>query len=236
MSSLIFTAGSNDTLALIIFLVVTAIIITLVILISVHNKKLTNFVKENSDYIKEIDRLNKKYQFGTVSRTNDSHTFHLSSKRQFDTFDYFKKGQQYIISNVSYYAPIVKTIQINRTNQKKYQEELKTVKHTTDEEVALNGKMKLKNFVKRETKIGSKMIKNPIVNYTIDFIWEYTSPAGRNHYSRSCTFNFGSIESTIYNYQQSKIAKTTTTTTVPPRSCTPPKKAYSLDDIEDCDD
>lgn len=230
------TSDNSGLIGLLVTLGVIAAIVVLVIVLSVRNNKLNNLVKQNSEYVKAINTLNTKYKFNSVYSTSDTKTFHLNSKRQYDTFDYNKKGSAYIRENSGKYGQIIRSLESNREMLKKYKDEIKALKHTSDPAIAEKCKMKLNSFTKREIKIASKLIKNPQTNYSIIIRWEYTSPAGRNHYSNSCTFGYDSIKRLVVPQQQ---IYTNTYTYQNPRPAPKPKvtePSVSIDDIEDLDD
>ena len=247
---MIFAETTTDSLSLastIIFWVTSALIAAVIIIPIVHNNKVNKKVKENSPYVKDFIALNNRYKFKTIGAKSDTKTVYLNTKRQFDTFDYVKKGSAFIRENSSRYLSIVSSIDFNKSMLEKYNKEIKELKHTSDEQIATNCKLKLKNFIKRETNIVSKMIQKPQTNFSLIFKWEYTSPAGRNHYSRYCTFSYNDIKSVVEplkpvytwsagyseNRPQNYSPKTET-----PRNPTPkaPNKVVTLDDIEDLDD
>ena len=75
------TNSSNSGIGLYIFLGVSAVAVFLIIFFSVLNKKKNDRVLLASAYIKDIKEINKKYNFQTLSRTSDTKTFYLNSKR-----------------------------------------------------------------------------------------------------------------------------------------------------------
>lgn len=230
------TNNTNSYIGLYIFLGISILALFLVIFLAVFNKKRNDKVKQLSTYLKEIENINNKYVFYTFSRSMDTKVYHLNSKRSFDNFDYYKREKEYIKENLSYYKKLIEQISFNSSLLIKYKEEISLVKATSDENLIKSSKMSAKSFRKREKKIGDKLIKHPLITYTLRIKWEYTSPAGRNHYSDFFEFLFSDIKSTVcqlatdnytikygnYQSQQKRIQKQNES-----------GKVYTNDDIED---
>ena len=234
------TNSPNGGIGIYIFLGVAAVVIFLIIFFSVLNKKKNNRVLSASPYIKEIKEINKKFTFQTLTRTSDSKTFYLNSKRAYDNFDFYKRRGEFIKDNLSYYQQVIQKINSNVSLFSEYKKELSLVKTTSDESLAKENKMSLKSFKKREINLGNKLIKHPQMTYALRIKWEYTSPAGRNHYSNYRDCSFSDIKSVV---QQLTVTKPKTyysepqprNTYVPPRTQST-ERVYTNDDIEDVED
>lgn len=233
------TNNFNNNVALFVFLGVAVIAIFLIIFFSILNKKKNDRVLLASSYIKKIKEINKEYVFQTLTSVSDTKTFHLNSKRAFDNFDFYRRRNEFIKDNIIYYQQVVQKINTNVSLFSDYKTELSMVRTTSDESLAKENKMSLKSFKKREIKLGRKMIKCPQTTYSLRIKWEYTSPAGRNHYSyyRDCSFN--DIQSIV---QQLTVAKKTyyseprTRNTYTPPRTKPTERVYTNDDIEDIEE
>ena len=191
-----FLAESFDYTGIIVAIVVVLFIV-LVIVVSVIDRKQNALVNANSPYLKEIRLINSKYNFVNIRTTTESKTFYLNSKKQFDNFNYQKRGTFFVRENQGHFAQIVESIKMNRKLLTSYNAEIKAAKNTSDERIADACRMKLQKFVKKENALVTKLIIHPTVNYSLVIKWEYTSPAGRNHYSDKVTFNFDELEEII---------------------------------------
>lgn len=231
----------NSGIDLYIFLGVSAIAIFFIVFFFALNKKKNNRVLLASAYIKEIKDINKKYNFQTLSRMSDTKTFYLNSKRAYDNFDFYKRRGEFVKENLSYYQQVIQKINYNISAFAEYKKELSQIKTTTDESVAKENKMSLKSFRKREIKLGSKLVKHPQMSYSLRIIWEYTSPAGRNHYSNHRDCSFSDIKSlvqqlTITAKQKSYYSDSQPRNTYTPSRPQPTERVYTNDDIEDVED
>ena len=90
-------------------------------------------------------------------------------------------------------------------------------------------------------KLGSKELKHPTTGYSIKIRWEYTSPAGRNHYSSFKEFYYVDIRTVVNQYTLKNsvssypIEKTSNTNSRPKHQQQPSQRIYTNDDIEDID-
>ena len=59
----------EQTIALIIFLLVVTAVIAIIILVVARNEKYKKFIEENSQSIKKIEEINSRYIFKTYNQT-----------------------------------------------------------------------------------------------------------------------------------------------------------------------
>ena len=233
--------SSNSGIGLYIFLGISAVVICLIIFFSVSNKKRNDRVLLSSVYIKEINEINKKYTFQTLSRSSETKIFYLNSKRAFDNFDFYKRKSEFVKENLSYYQKLIQRIDYNVSTFADYKRELSKINTTTDESLAKAYKMSLKSFRKREIKLGNKLVKHPQMSYSLRIKWEYTSPAGRNHYSHYRDCSFSDVKNIVQQFTVVPIPKSNysepqsrhTYTPIRPQ---PTERVYTNDDIEDVKD
>lgn len=190
---------NNSSFMMTVFIVlgVGAVIIALIIILCVTNARKNRLVEANSPYIKEVKLVNSKYKFDNLGNTKEKVVQHLKSKRQFDSFNYRKFFETYVKNHESKYSRIVASISKNIMLRDNYLNELRSIKNTSDSNIANECKMSLASFVKRENKIATKYIVHPVISFYLMLHWEYTSPAGRNHYSNKYQFNFDDIKRVI---------------------------------------
>ena len=233
--------GSNNEIGVYVFLAIVAVVFFFIIFLVIFNSIKNNRVLSASPYIKEINEINKRFSFQTLSKTSETKTFYLSSKRAFDNFDFYKKRSEFIKEKTFYYKQIIQIIDYNVSTFAEYKKELSRLKITNDESLAKANKMSLKSFRKREVKLGSKLVKYPQMSYSLRIKWEYTSPAGRNHYSRHRDSTFKEIKEVYQQFTITVKVKTHNSNTNSSNAYTHPKsqsfnRVYTNDDIEDAKD
>ena len=170
-------------IGLYIFLAVLGLILFLVIFLSILNSVKNKRVMNNSPYIKDLKTINNRYTFKVIAKTSEKKTFHLNSKKAYTNFDMNKAKLSVIKDNYFYYRNLVNDIEFNIENYKKYKKEVESIYLCSDKNLAKENKMSLKSFNKRETKLAKPLYQYPPMTYTLRIAYEYTSPAGRNHYA-----------------------------------------------------
>lgn len=235
------TNDFNSRIGVYIFLGVSLIAIFFIVFFYALNKKKDNRVLLASTYIKEIREVNKKYNFQKLSRISDTKIFYLNSKRAYDNFDFYKMRGEFVKEYLSYYQQVIQIINYNVSAFAEYKKELSQIKITTNESLAKANKMSLKSFRKREIKFGSKLIKHPQMSYSLRIRWEYTSPAGRNHYANYRDSSFSDIKNIVQQFTVTAKPKSYYSNPQSRNTYTPPKhqpaeRVYTNDDIEDIED
>lgn len=227
----------NSSLVGIIFLIILGVGALILIAFLIYNGVQNKKVEKSSPYLKALKEINEKYSFHTIRPKQDKKIFYLNSKRQYDNFDYPRKCDAYIKDNAYKYSLMVDKVESNKKKLAEYDREIEKAKELTTEETAASVKMKYKNYLKREYKLASKMHKKPDLSFSIYFGWEYTSPAGRNHYSRYCVYDYSNIKSLVFirKYEAPKETYKPRVTPVSPIKPRTEQKTVTLDDIEDLD-
>lgn len=184
----------------IVFGSIALIIILIIILVKIDKAK-TDRVRKTSPYFRKILELNNKTSFKTISGSFTRVSNTLSTKRQFDNFNYIKKCDEYIADYLEQFIHIVDGIEYNKKAYKEYSEAFRALKHTDSVELAKQNKMSLASFVKRETKLATAEYIKPVMDYTVTVLASYTSPKGRNSYSWSNSFDYNYIKQTVTLYR-----------------------------------
>lgn len=173
--------------------VLAAIAVTICIIVVV-NRAINEKVKKNSDYYKSVEQLNDETKFFSIDTQLLSKMFYLNSKRAFDNFNISKHAQDYIKSNEIAFEELLKRIDNNKTTQKNYNDKFSRIAHTSDTAIAKKAGISLKKFVKRETKLSDKIKKIGTIDLSLSIRYQYTSPAGRNHYESGRKFSLNDIK------------------------------------------
>ena len=227
--------NNNSTIALIIFLAIIGAVLILVIALAIYNGVQNKKVEQSSPFLKKLKEINSKYSFSTISPKQDRKVFHLNTKRQFDNFDYGRKCDAFIKEYSYKYSPMVEKAERNKRLLSSYKEEIKQAKQLTTRESVAATNIKYESYIKRENKIASRMYKNPDTLFSIYFEWEYTSPAGRNHYSCHCTYSYDSIKRLVAIPVRDVYKEAYKPRVAPQSKPRVEPQTVTLDDIEDLD-
>lgn len=236
MTKPLFYKSTQTNIILIIISVSMALVIVACVLLFKLKKKRDLIVIKTSPYIANIKEINSRYNFEKIYNSVESRTYHLKTKRQFDNFDYYKKVVEYVKSNLDYYQVLYYKIDFNLLLLPKYKEELAKIHTTGDESLAKANNMSLRTYVKREIKFGRKLIFNPTTTYRLRIYFEYTSPAGRNHYSHYSDANTQDIREIVEKLSSTKKSRNRVTECQQKQRdyeiLTAHEKIYTNDDIE----
>ena len=183
----------------IIITVVSFLSISLVAIIMALNDKYNKFVIKNSERIQKLMKLNNVISFNTIDKKKYSFHQTCNSKRQLDKFCLYEYFIALIKSNLDYFTNIYEPLNQNHKNYQDYINKCSKIKTEATEEKCKQLKTSLKKFITREDKLFKKNQISPTLNLNIEIKATYTSPAGRNSYSKTVNYNFSEFES-IYFY------------------------------------
>lgn len=188
---------------IIIFSSLTLIAILIITFICLYNKY-SKLVIQNSERLRKLFELNNNTTFNIINKKQYSFHQICNSKRQLDRLilnDYFIG---IIEQDIEYFNNIYEPIHQNRNNYNRYINNCKKIKTEATDEMCKQLKTKLKKFTSRENKLFKKNQLMPSLDIYIEIKASYTSPAGRNSYSKSNNYNFSEFEK-IYFYTKDLI-------------------------------
>lgn len=142
------------------------------------------YLKQCSPIYKNIKRINKKYSFNKVARqyTFSPHFNSVEQMRNFDPRIYATKELKY--SN----SKFTQCVTAARINRKRYQQYIHDLRDIDAEYVSSRwGRIASFFLLNYEKEIYHRLQLEPVMNPTYFFKLRYSSPAGRNNYSSSCT-------------------------------------------------
>ena len=173
------------------FILLTILLIILSIIIYYRNVK---FVKENSIRYKSLIELNKKFHFIEIENTHyvSNRVKQLSSLR---AFNIEKKMIEEIMFHKDFYHSLIFSSIDNRNNWLSYQNNIEKLPPYMIQLESFNTRISKKRFNKIEKRLNKKNImKAPVFEPKVVYRVSYTSPAGRNSYSRKWEIPFCNIQ------------------------------------------
>lgn len=193
----------------IIILIATTIILFTIILISIIHNKNTKIVKENSRLYKSLMEMNSRYVFNSnipgVHRYNER----CQSKRNLERFDFRTYLINAIDCNQYNIVNTINSIEENKQNYDQYCHEYNGLSSSVTSNEIMNYRISSKKFLKIENRLYLKNKVKPRLETTAFIYASYTSPKGRNSYSRSNQYSYSQIYSTyLYVKKQRELKKT----------------------------
>ena len=152
-------------------------------------------VKKHSDRYKKLLDLNNKYNFYTFSSTIASYNQQCNSKRSFDRLDLNNVFFSYIEKHLEACSTLISKIDKNISNYKLYCYDYNNLTTSVTQESAKEFKVPFNTFINIEESIVKKNKLSPQCTFTIRISASYTSPQGRNSYSKHYDYDYDQIAS-----------------------------------------
>ena len=187
------------------FLIILSVVIGIVTPIVTVNgvkKHRRNIVFRTSKKRKAISDLNQKYAFSNP-KTNWNYMFHCQNLNKYRKMDNQELEKAFFDR---YYSDVLNSLKELDINQKKFNEYESEYDAIIQEQTVVPDEVKLKpEIYKRYENEIIRPLKKKITNeLKIKMAYEYTSPAGRNHYESDPHYlNYKNVdESTVYTFTQ----------------------------------
>ena len=144
------------------------------------DRHIRKVVYRTSPKLKAILALNEKYSFKTP-RTEWRYSYHCKSLNDFRKMDYLQLERLFLGAYYNQVLSSLKDLNENRVELEKYLAEYVEIFKS---ETVLPPEVKIKPEVYKsyENRIVSRYRKGAYTGLRIRMVYEYTSPAGRNHY------------------------------------------------------
>ncbi len=185
------------------------IVISIIIFIGswlIHNKHL-RLVKAHSELYNELIKLNKSYNFYSDIKSQYNFYEVCSSKRKLDCLSLYDVLLSKIECNYIYFKNLLICIQKNRQNYELYCKQYNKLSSKINERETKSLKIKFKTFKRIENKLYIQSKLNPQISTTIYIKASYTSPKGRNSYSKYRTFQYTEVVKAYNDYNRLKVQK-----------------------------
>ena len=164
------------------------IIFPIVISRSIDNKK-RKIVKENSQRVNQLILLNNTIRFKAI---DSCYPFHhqCNSKRQFESFSINDYMISLANSDSYFFLDIINSANHNKDLYSFYISQASLIKSSATDENCNKLGFKLEKFLFYEEQIFNKeLLSKPITDVIFLCEVSFTSPQGRNHYSRKASYN-----------------------------------------------
>ncbi len=200
---MIALSEAGSLIGLYVALGVIGAVLVMAIVLAIVNRVRNSRVLASSPYIAAIHETNKRYRFEPLFGSDEVIVFHLNSKRSFDNFNYSKRRDEVFKNRLSHFQDVIRKVDYNVSTLEAYRREIGQIPLTQDATLAKKMKMSLKSFRSREEKLGKKLLRKATTDYKVTLKWEYTSPAGKNHYSAYVTISYSDIKREVARFSRS---------------------------------
>lgn len=195
---------------LLVFFILLCVAISFIVRSASTKRK--HLVEETSELISGIIKLNKEYNFRNVEHKLQYDEY-VSSKAKYDKFnieDYFNK---IVITNYGGIIEKAENILYNSQLYDKYKNEVANLKSNATVESTKQLKISYKSYTKIENELFNELKLKPTTKCFVTCTVNYTSPAGRNEYSRWEQFDISTVPQRYeqlkkqLEYQNSEVVK-----------------------------
>ena len=164
------------------------------------------YIKNSGQYICAIRNLNRKYKFVKIE-PYQRYKRTCNSKPQLDNFNIDNHMLLTIEDSPDFFKNMVKAVTHNRKKSTEYETQFEKIiqacySSTIYSKLAIDTVIDAKELFEIELKECRKnKIKDCTKDFTIELIVCYTSPQGRNEYTRTYKFNCSNIEYYLNEFQ-----------------------------------
>lgn len=187
----------SDLLYFGIFLAIVVLVVVICVVSFKVSAKKNDIVIKNSEMILALIELNKNTHFNTSIQSSYDLFHSFDSKRKYDSTSIYSFLHNEVSLNLNWYKNLLQILKFNRDLYRDYNIKYNSLKSTATPEKVKGLKISFKSFVKREEKIYKKKKLSPVLEVTIYCELSYTSPQGRNHYSKHDEYSTDFLEQLI---------------------------------------
>lgn len=156
-----------------------AIILSIILLLVVFKAIMIAVVLITGSRYKALVKLNHQYSFKSNFPTYISH-YTCDSKREFDRFDFWETFKEYLEENSTALEKSYSLVHENETRETEYLSRISNLPKS-------NYKFSMLN--KTEERLCNRIKKEVVTDFIIKICAYYTSPKGRNSYSKSKSYH-----------------------------------------------
>lgn len=185
--------------------IVAIIVIPVLLFIVIANAVISSYVSKNSSSIILLKELNEEFMQRFIKlQQNYTYIKTHNNKASFDRANFDKILQEYYLENESFFIEIIESLHHNQSELKEYKDKCDFIlnNYNTDWH-------NIFIFKRREETLFNKHKLNPTTNIIIIIHSRYTSPKGKNTYSKKHQYDSLDLELMIENInKQNQFQKT----------------------------
>jgi hypothetical protein len=194
MNSIVASTASNSG-ALVVLILATVAIAGTAVAVTVHTRGVKT-VRGASSALRQLNSLRGDYQILLSCKTPLVATYRNTarSKAALDKFDFSAMIRDILIEHETQFSAVVKSWRTVLPKFQKYWKDLETIRRSSLGRT-ISPSIGQKRFKKIEEKQFNRLAPKPwYPQAQIQFIATYTSPQGRNHYTRHVVWSYAEVE------------------------------------------
>lgn len=183
---------------------IIALIILVIITVIIIPDRRKRVVQETSIQLKNLIKLNSQYNFDWNVQRQYQFGIYLQSKAKYDRYELIDLFDETITARYSELMRVANVISQNRRIYYQYSQELSNLNSEITQKQAKLLHIPYDKYIKIEQNLFLEQQIKPIINCSIICIASYTSPQGRNHYSKEAIYSIDQVPQR-YKILQQKI-------------------------------
>ena len=191
----------EQVLAMIFWSLLWVLIISAVVSFFIVNNKAKRLANAHSIRLAGIRKLNEKYYFNRNVSSKYQYPVYLPNKRSYDAFDPYSYFGGLVIQDKNSYEFLFQSLESNRQLYPKYMNEIAALPTEIPKEVCRKHTRVPYLFINwNEKRLIKKATVVPILDSTVYFHVRYTSPKGRNSYSKGYACMLSQLSANYYQH------------------------------------
>lgn len=157
------------------------------LIISTKRKKI---VETTSDLLRKLDKINESSSFHKDIKKEYTQSRKMLTKPKYDHYDCSQFCDEILLDELHPLQETLKKIKENRAKYCEYSQKVERLKSKITPEEVEKFNIPYEKYCEIEKSLFTGKRLKPILDGEITCIIEYTSPAGRNHYSKKHTYSY----------------------------------------------
>lgn len=176
------------------FLLIVAVVLT--ILTNIWGKK----VIKTSEYIKELEDINNKYNFFTINKAEYEFRYRCNKKSEYDRFNYQSFLESKIEKQEGMFRELIDEIDTNIKMNEDYSNEYDELESNITKDIAAQYNVPYRFYINSENNWKKNHKQHPTVDIKIIIKCNYRSPGGQKEYHNVKNFNFKNLKSSYNSF------------------------------------
>lgn len=173
----------------------------LFVILAISELHTNSIVKKTSKRLFKLEEINKQYTFKDGVSNKFAFEIRIETKPKLDRYSL----RSLIINRILYddnFNSSVVAIADNKTLYEKYDSEIKQIETDMTNEKAKELHISYKGYIRKEEALFNRNKLNPIISMSVDCKAIYTSPKGRNTWTKSHNYDLEQVSAIWIDLQQ----------------------------------
>lgn len=182
--------------------ITVALCAILFVILAVSGSRKNSIVKKTSERLSKLEEINKQYTFKDGVANKFEFTIRIETKPKLDRYNLNSLVINRLLFSDDFSNSVV-AIADNQVLYKKYDSEISQIQTGMTKEKAKELHISYEGYIRKEEALFNKKILKPIISMNINCKAIYTSPKGRNTWTKSRDYDLAQIAAIWTDLQRS---------------------------------